>query len=130
MISLVFRCLCDPELTAVQIEALQRDIWRKCSKRGLGGFFVRDGAALLGHFEGAEKAAFGCVETMIRKPAVTSIIVVAEVEVDARGPGLWSQKLYRREDLPRVVIEALPALALADTLPVEPAKQETASAEV
>ena len=130
MISLVFRCFTREGLPAVQIEALQRDIWKKCAKRGLGGYFINDEGSLLGHFEGEEKAVFGCIETMIRKSAITSIVVISEEDAADQGAGMWAHKAYRREDLPGQALAGLTKLALSEPGPVEPARLKSVSTEV
>ena len=130
MISLCFECRITDGLSPVEIEALQRDIWKKCDKRGLGGFFVRDGAVLLGHFEGETKAVFGCIETMIRKPTVTSGAVLSEVEVPKRGRGYWSETLYLRCDLAAKGVVVPASLAQASTHQVEAGSERSQRAEV
>ncbi|MEM7439472.1 MAG: BLUF domain-containing protein [Pseudomonadota bacterium] len=99
MISLCFRCRYQPGLKLHQVEALQRDIWTKCEKRGLGGFLVQQGSALVGLLEGEQRAAFNCVEAMIRKSVVTSIEVLLETDTETRTWVQWVGGIYRIEDL-------------------------------
>ena len=120
MIGLIFKCHYKSDLHLKQVEALQRDIWKKCHSRKLGGFLVRRGKHLAGWFDGESRAVFGVVETMIRKAQVTSVAVVWEGPVDSCSRAFWQNAVYTLEELQALDVPDAPDLAKLMSFPVEP----------
>lgn len=119
MISLFFRCRYQSDSKLHQVEALQRDIWKKCDKRGLGGFLVQQGSGLIGMIEGDQRASFNCVEAIIRKPAVTAIEVITEKDVEKCGWAYWTSGAYNVEELLALDVPHAPDLAKLLANPVD-----------
>ena len=99
MLQILFTCRCNVSHTDMQIESIQRDVWRSCSDRKVGGFFVRSGGYLIGLFEGRDKAVIGQVEHLIRKHKVQSVHVVREASLDGREWTKWNTDLYNLSEL-------------------------------
>ena len=66
MLRLLFICQCQPLYEDAQIAVMQKDVWRRCERKKLGGFLVRNDRSLVGLFEGAEKLVISQVENLIR----------------------------------------------------------------
>ncbi len=100
MLRLLFVCQCQPMHSAAQIEGIQKDVWRRCAKKQLGGFMVRNDRNLIGLLEGAEKDVVGQIEHLIRKHKVHSVDVLYEAIFVARGWSTWITEFETLDDVP------------------------------
>lgn len=114
MLRILFICQCKPLYDAEQIKAIQRDIWRRCGQKKIGGFLVRNDRTLVGLFEGTEKIVIGEVESLIRKSKVHSVQVLQEVVVESRDWPKWNSQYDVIEDVPQA--EALNLAGLAQNV--------------
>ena len=89
MLRLLFVCQCQPMHSDAQIDGIQKDVWRRCAKKKLGGFMVRNERNLVGLLEGPEKTVVGQIEHLIRKHKVYSVDVLHEATVETRGWPMW-----------------------------------------
>lgn len=114
MLCLLFICQCKPLHDVVQIKVMQKDIWRRCSQKKIGGFLVRNGLSLVGLFEGLEKLVIGQVENLIRKNKVQSVDVLREIPVEWRDWTTWHSQFEVLEDVPEA--DALDLVGLAQNV--------------
>ena len=96
MLRLLFICQCKPTYDPAQIKVIQKDQWRRCKQKKIGGFLVRNGDSLVGLFEGTEKLVVGQVENLIRKKKVKAVHVLREVDVAQRE---WTELFTQFEVL-------------------------------
>lgn len=100
MLRLFFVCQCQPMHSAAQIEGIQKDVWRRCVKKQLGGFMVRNDRNLVGLLEGPEKTVVGQIEHLIRKHKIHSVDVISEATVETRGWPMWITEFETLDDVP------------------------------
>lgn len=119
MLRLLFICRCQPAHDAVQIKAMQRDIWRRCGQKNIGGFLVRNDRSMVGLFEGPEKIVIGQVEHLIRKHKVHAVQVLREDVAVHREWQTWHTDFEVLEDVPLASSHNLAGLAQNDLDAVE-----------
>ena len=119
MLRLLFICRCQPSHDAAQIKAIQRDIWRRCTQKKIGGFLVRTDHTLVGLFEGPEKIVIGQVEHLIRKHKVQAVQVLRENAFVTRDWPTWQADLEVLADVPVASSQNLAGLAQNDLDAVE-----------
>lgn len=90
---------------------MQRDIWRRCQEKGIGGFLVRSGTSLIGVFEADEKTVISQVERLIRARKVVSVRVLNEVSVVEPEWQVWHTEFQTLEDVLRADIGRVAGLA-------------------
>jgi hypothetical protein len=90
---------------------MQKDVWRRCKGKKLGGFLVRNDRSLVGLLEGAEKLVIAQVENLIRKKDVQSVYVLHESMVDERSWKDWHTQFERLTDIPQADALNLAGLA-------------------
>ena len=100
MLRLLFVCQCQSMHSDAQIDGIQKDGWRRCAKKKLGGFMVRSDRNLVGLFEGPEKTVVGQIEHLIRKHKVDSVDVMYEASVQTRGWPAWITQFETLDDVP------------------------------
>ena len=91
MLQLLFTCTCKLSHSDAQVELIQKDVWRRCEEREIGGFFLRSGGYLIGLLEGSEKSVVGQIEHLIRRHQVESVLVVRETRIAKREWVLWNK---------------------------------------
>ena len=101
MLRLLFVCQCQSMHSDAQIDGIQKDVWRRCAKKKLGGFMVRSERNLVGLLEGPEKTVVGQIEHLIRKHKVHSVDVLHEATVrDPRVAGMWITQFETLAEVP------------------------------
>ena len=125
MLQLLFTCRCKLSHTDAQVELIQRDVWKRCEDRKLGGFFLRTGGYLIGLFEGSEKSVVGQVEHLIRKHKVESVHVVREARIAAREWTMWNKDLYGLEHLSSAQRHQVEGLAQIVEIAVDAERKES-----
>jgi hypothetical protein len=90
---------------------MQKDVWRHCERKKLGGFLVRDDRSLVGLFEGPEKIVISQVENLIRKNNVQSVHVLHEAFVETRSWTEWYTQFEQLADIPQADALNLAGLA-------------------
>ena len=111
MLRLMFVCQCKSLHTSGRIDAMQQDIWRRCSQKKIGGFLLRHNRSLIGLFEGPEKTVVSQVEHLIRKHKVESIDVLQEHAVAEQRWMSWQTRFTTLSDVPDASASNLLGLA-------------------
>lgn len=111
MLRLLFICRCVPSLSKEQRRALQKDIWRRCSDKGIYGFVVRSGTSLIGAFEKDEKTVISQVERLIRAQKVQSVQVLDETSVVEPTWRAWHSEFETLEDVLQADVGRVAGLA-------------------
>ena len=111
MLRLLFICQCKPLHDVMHVKAMQKDIWRRCEQKKIGGFMLRNDTSLVGLLEGSEKNVVGLVENLIRKNKVQSVHVLREVPVEIRDWPKWQTQFETLDDVPHANALNLAGLA-------------------
>jgi hypothetical protein len=125
MLQLLFTCRFKPTQRKLEIEVLQRGVWRCCKEREIGGFFVQSGVYLLGLFEGADAAVIGQVEHLIRKNNVENVHVVREIPLKERVWDVWNSEIYELRDFTTAQYQQFVGLAQIVEIAVEADRKGT-----
>lgn len=98
MLRVIFICRCASVQTEAQNSLLQKDIWKRCIEKDIGGFLVRTPLALSGVFEGNDKAVIGQIERLIRTRKVLGICVLKEEAAYKREWTAWHSEFQLLDD--------------------------------
>lgn len=114
MLRLLFICQCKPLHDFAQIKTIQKDIWRRCAQKDIGGFLVRNDRNLVGLLEGPEKYVVGLMENLIRKNKVQAVHVLDEDPIAQRDWTTWHTQFEVIDDVPNA--EGLDPAGLAQNV--------------